>query len=97
MRPAQSFMICRTPFRLPSPSSQLLNTNSTGCAGLVAAFGGFPVLADILVVVGCAIIALALGLLLLWLFIWFVGSAIGGLIRSVIRLGGSWCYKEVAA
>ena len=70
---------------------------AAGCAGLVAAFGGFPVLADILVVVGCAIIALALGLLLLWLFIWFVGSAIGGLIRSVIRLGGSWCYKEVAA
>ena len=70
---------------------------AAGCAGLVAAIGGFPVLADILVVVGCAIIALALGLLFLWLFIWFVGTAIGGLIRSVIRLGGSWCYKEVAA
>ena len=70
---------------------------AAGCAGLIAAFGGFPVLADILVVLGCAIIALALGLLLLWLFIWFVGTAIGGLIRGVIRLGGSWCYKEVAA
>ena len=70
---------------------------AAGCAGLIAAFGGFPVLADILVVLGCAVIALALGLLLLWLFIWFVGTAIGGLIRSVIRLGGSWCYKEVAA
>lgn len=69
----------------------------SGCAGLVAAFSGFAVLADILVVLGCAIIALALGLLFLWLFIWFVGGAIGGLIRSVIRLGGSWCYKEVAA
>ena len=68
-----------------------------GCAGLVAAFGGFPILADILVVLGCAIIALALGLLFLWLFIWFVGGAIGGLIRGVIRLGDRWCYKEVAA
>lgn len=70
---------------------------AAGCAGLIAAFGGFPVLADILVVLGCAVIALALGLLLLWLFIWFVGTAIGGLIRAVIHLGGTWCYKEVAA
>ena len=68
-----------------------------GCAAGVAAFSGFPVFADILVMLGCAIILLALGLLFLWLFIWFVGSVIGGLIRWVIQLGGKCCYKEVAA
>ena len=68
-----------------------------GCAGAVAAFSGFPVFADILIVLGCAVIVLALGLLFLWLFIWFVGAVIGGLIRWVLQLGGEWCYKEVAA
>ena len=68
-----------------------------GCAGVVAAFSGFPVFADILIVLGCSIIVLALGLLFLWLFIWFVGAVIGGLIRWVLQLGGQWCFKEVAA
>ena len=68
-----------------------------GCALAVAAFSGFPVFADILIVLGCAIVLLALGLLFLWLFIWFVGAVIGGLIRWVVQLGGTWCYKEVDA
>lgn len=68
-----------------------------GSAALVAAFSGFPKLADILIVLGGAVIVLALGLLLLWLFVWFVGGAIGGLIRSVIELGRKWCYVEVPA
>ena len=70
-----------------------------GCAAVVIAFGsgGFSVFADLLIVLGCAIILLALGLLFLWLFIWFVSSVIGGLIRWVIQLGRSCCYKEVAA
>ena len=55
------------------------------------------VFADILIVLGCAIVTLALGLLFLWLFIWFVGAVIGGLIRWVVQLGSQWCYKEVAA
>ncbi len=63
----------------------------------MSAFSGFPKLADILIVLGTAVIVLALGLLLLWLFVWFVGGAIGGLIRSVIALGRKWCYKEVSA
>jgi uncharacterized membrane protein len=66
-----------------------------GSAVLVAAFSGFPKLADILIVVGTSVIVLALGLLLLWLFVWFVGGAIGGLIRNVIELGRKWCYEEV--
>ena len=66
-----------------------------GSAALVAAFSLFQQLADLLILLGTAIIVLALGLLLLWLFVWFVGGAIGGLIRAVTELGRKWCYEEV--
>ena len=72
-------------------------TVAAGIMLITAAFGGFTVFADVLVVAGVAIIVLALGLLLLWLFVWLIGGAIVGLIRGLIRLGGKWCYKEVAA
>lgn len=68
-----------------------------GCGAMVAAFGGFAVFADILIVFGCAVVALALGLLFLWMFIWFVGGPIIWLIRAMIRLGSKWCSKEVPA
>ena len=69
---------------------------SLGAIGFSSAFGGFAVLADILVVLGASLIVLALGLLLLWIFVWFIGGAITGLIRAVFQLGRKWCYKEVA-
>lgn len=69
----------------------------TGSMLMIATFSGFSVFADIMVVLGAALVVLALGLLLIWLFIWFIGGAIVGLIRSVIALGGKWCYKEVPA
>lgn len=72
-------------------------TVAAGIMLITAAFGGFTVFADILVVAGVAIIVLALGLLLLWLFVWLIGGAMVGFIRGLIRLGGKWCYKEVAA
>lgn len=68
-----------------------------GSAALVAAFSLFQQLADLLILLGTAIIVLALGLLLLWLFVWFIGGAIGGLIRGLIELGRKWCYVEVPA
>lgn len=68
-----------------------------GVAALVSAFAGFAVFADILVMLGAALVGLSLGLLFLWLFVWFIGGAIVGLVRSVIALAGSWCYKEVPA
>ena len=68
-----------------------------GAAVLVAAFSGFQILADFLLLFGAAVVLLALGLLSLWLFVWFIGGAIAGLISGVISLGQSWCYKEVAA
>ena len=70
---------------------------AAGATLLVAAFGGFKILADFLLLFGAAIVLLALGLLFLWIFIWFIGSVIAGLITSVIELGKRWCYKEVAA
>lgn len=72
----------------------------TICAGIMAlgaAFSGFTMFSDLMVVLGLAIIVLALGLLFLWIFIWFIGGAIVGLVRGVISLGEQWCYKEVAA
>ena len=68
-----------------------------GAAFFVSAFSGFPVLADILIVLGAALITLAIGLLFLWVFIWFIGSVIVGLIRGVVSLGSRWCSKEVSA
>ena len=61
-----------------------------------AVFSGFSMLADKLVLIGAAIALLALGLLFLWIFIWFLGGAIAGLIRGVFSLGRKWCSKEVA-
>lgn len=64
---------------------------------VTSAFGSFPKIANLLVAVGAALILLALGLVFLMLFIWFLGGAIGGLVQGVIALGGKICYKEVAA
>ncbi len=69
---------------------------SGGVAVVLSAFSGFPVFADIMLLLGAALILLALGLLCLWTFVWFVGAGIVGLIRSVIALGSRWCYKEVS-
>ena len=41
-------------------------------------------------------VLLALALLFLWLFVWFIGGAIVGLIHGLCVIGGKWCYKEVA-
>ncbi len=68
---------------------------AAGSAALVVAFSGFPKLADLLLILGMSVIVLALGLLLLWLFVWFIGGAMGGLIRGAIDLGRKWCYEEV--
>jgi len=57
---------------------------------------GFIVMADILLILGVALIIFALGLLFLWLFVWFIGGAMVGLVRGLISLGGKWCYKEVS-
>ena len=66
-----------------------------GSATLIGAFSGFPVFADLMVVLGSAIVLLALGLLCLWLFVWFIGGAMAGLVRGVIALGRRWCFEEV--
>lgn len=70
---------------------------SGGVLVLTAAFGGFTIFADLMVVVGMSLVLLALGLLFTWLFIWFIGGAITGLVRALCELGSKCCYKEVPA
>lgn len=67
-----------------------------GIMAFNAAFGGFSVFADKLVLIGAGVGLLALGLLFVWTFIWFLGGAIAGLVRGVFALGRKWCFKEVA-
>ena len=59
------------------------------------AFKGFPVFADIMVVLGVSLVLFALGLLFLWTSIWFIGGAIVGVVHGVAVLCEKWCYKEV--
>ena len=68
-----------------------------GVSALACAFGSFAIFADILVVLGVALILLALGLLFFWLFVWFIGGAIAGFINGVIKLGDKFSSREVSA
>ena len=69
---------------------------AAGVFAIRSLFSGFAVFADILLVGGAAVAALALGLLFLWTAIWCLFGAIPGIVRGIIELGRSWCYKEVA-
>lgn len=84
---------------LPTILSLLLASGAiaAGGAGIVTAFSGFALFSEKLIVLGCAVILLALGVLFLWLFTWFVFGGIVGLFRGVIRLGRAWCCEEVPA
>ena len=62
---------------------------------ITSAFGGFAIFADIMVVLGAGLITAALGLLFLWMFVWFIGGAIAGVISCAIRLGEKLCTREV--
>lgn len=68
-----------------------------GVFAVSCAFGGLSIFADIMIVVGAALVLFAIGLLFLWTFIWFIGGAMAGFVRGIVHLGGKWCYKEVAA
>lgn len=68
-----------------------------GVSALGCAFGSFAIFADILVVLGVALILLALGLFFFWLFVWFIGGAIAGFVNGVIKLGDKFSSREVSA
>lgn len=69
-------------------------TGAVGVNVITAAFGGFSVFADIMVVLGIGFAIVALAVLMLWVFIWFICGAIAGLINGAIRLGGKICCRE---
>ena len=68
-----------------------------GIFGVRAALTGFPIVADVIIILGAALIALALGLLFFWIFIWLLFSVIPGLIKEIAGLGKRWYLKEVDA
>lgn len=91
--------VCVVVLLIPTLLSLLMSVGAVvlGCMALSSAVGAFTMFADVMVVLGAALVILAIGLLLLWIFVWFVGGAIAGLINGIIKLGGKWCYKEVPA
>lgn len=68
---------------------------AVGFSGIVAAFS-FSVFADILLVFGLSLALAAIGLLLLWLFIWLLAGAIPDVVRGICALARKLCYKEVS-
>lgn len=74
-----------------------ITSGACSFAMMGSAFSSFAMFADMLAVLGVALILFALALLFAWLFFWFIGGAICGLVRGLCRLGGKLCYKEVPA
>ena len=71
-----------------------------GIAVLAVKVVGFAVstlavFADIMLCVGAALIAAAVGLMLLWLALLIFIKGIPGLCRGAVALGRSFCVKEV--
>lgn len=66
-----------------------------GAMLILGAFSGFAVLADILLLVGGAIVTLAMGLLCLWLTVWLIMGVMTDLVKAVRDLAKKLCYKEV--
>ena len=62
-----------------------------------AAFHSFSVFADLLLLLGTALVVFALALLFFFLAVSVVWSGMGGLIRWVVGLGRKFCTKEAPA
>ena len=58
------------------------------------AFNSFAVFADIIVVLGAALLLTALTIFFFWIFIWFIGGGIAGAINLAIQIGSKVCYRE---
>jgi len=66
-----------------------------GIFGVKAALTGFPIVADVIIILGAALIGLALGLLFFWITVWLLFSVIPGLVKDIAGLGKRWYLKEV--
>jgi len=58
------------------------------------AFNSFAVFADIIVVLGAALLLTALTIFFFWIFIWFIGGGIAGAINLAIQIGSKVCYRD---
>ena len=67
-----------------------------GGSSVIAAFGGFQVFADVLIMIGIGVILIAVGLLFLWLFIWLLGGLTRILVGGIIDLAVKLCSKKGA-
>lgn len=65
-----------------------------GWQALKAAFASFTVFADVLVILGVALIIIALGVLFFWTFVWLLIGCTKGLVNGVINLATKICSKE---
>lgn len=65
-----------------------------GWQALKAAFASFTVFADVLVILGVALIIIALGVLFFWTFMWLLIGCTKGLVNGVINLATKICSKE---
>ena len=67
-----------------------------GLGALLASFCflGMNVVADILLLAGAALVAAALGLLLLFFAVWFFLRGVVGFADLIIRKGRDWCYEH---
>ena len=68
-----------------------------GWSVITAAFGEFTVFADVLVVLGCGFITLAIGLLFFWTFIRLLIGLSSKLVNGVINLAVRLCSREDGA
>ena len=59
-----------------------------------SAFGCYAVFADILAVLGAALIMIALAILFAWVAVWLVGGVIVNLIKGAFGLANKLCIKE---
>jgi len=73
----------------------MISAVGTGIFALNLTFSGMTMFADIVMTLGVALVCFAFGVLFLWSAVWLLIWAIGHLIKGILSLCRSWCYKEV--
>lgn len=80
------------PLSLSGAGAALAVALGVFCFG--AAFSGFSIVADVLIVLGAAVIMLALGLLLAWCFVWLIIGVVPSYFKWLAELCRKLCAKK---